>query len=107
MMMADGRIRSSERRFLDATLTRAGAPPLTDADLRVWRPTELGPLPDPAAVIEAMRLLALIDKEADGSELRVLQEFARAWGVKLSKEPLPTPGAMAELGRVLRGLLVR
>lgn len=104
VMLADGRIRKAERAFLDRTLAELGAPPLPDADLRVWRPTELGPVANPARVLEAMRLLALVDHEADGSEARVLREFARAWGLRLPKEPLPRPTAMAALGRALAAL---
>jgi tellurite resistance protein len=104
-MLADGRIRKVERKFLDQALKRLGAAPLEEGDLRVWRPTELGAPKDPAAVIAAMRALALCDNEADGSERRVLEEFARAWGVALPADPLPRPGAMAELGRALRRLL--
>ncbi len=107
VMMADGRIRPAEQRFLDAALARLGLPPLDPADLRVWRPTELGPVPDPAGLLETMRLLSLCDHEVDGSEQRVLQEFARAWRVPLRAAPLPRSGAMYELGRALRGLLVR
>ncbi|MDP2316178.1 MAG: hypothetical protein Q8P41_24990 [Pseudomonadota bacterium] len=106
VMLADGRIRPAEQRFLDAALVRMGAPPLNPADLRVWRPTELGPVPDPAGLLETMRLLALCDHEADGSEQRVLREFARAWQVPLRKTAMPRSGAMAELGRALRRLLV-
>ncbi|MFN7147384.1 MAG: hypothetical protein ACK4YP_26690, partial [Myxococcota bacterium] len=106
VMLADGRIRPAERRFLDQALARMGAPPLDDGDLRVWRPHELGPVPDPKGLLQAMRLLALCDHEADGSERRVLEEFARAWHVPLPADALPRPGAMAELGRALRTLLV-
>ena len=107
VMLADGQIRPAERRFLDQALARAGAAPLADEDLRVWRPTELGPVGDAKGVIAAMRALALCDHEADGSERRVLEEYARAWQVPLPADPLPRPGAMAELGRALRRLLVR
>lgn len=105
VMLADGRIRPAERRFLDEAVKRFGGAPLEDADLRVWRPTELGDVPDPKAVIAAMRALALCDHEADGSERRVLEEYARAWQVPLPADPLPRPGAMAELGRALRRLV--
>lgn len=105
VMLADGRIRPVERRFLDEAVRRLGGAPLEERDLRVWRPTELGPVGDPAALIAAMRALALCDREADGSELRVLREFARAWQVPLPADPLPKPGAMAELGRALRRLV--
>jgi hypothetical protein len=54
-----------------------------------------------------MRALALCDHEADGSERRLLEEYARAWNVKLPGEILPRTGAMAELSRALRALLMR
>lgn len=106
VMLADGRIRDGERRFLDETLRRLGAPPLDDRDLRVWRPNELGPVPEPDKLLRAMRMLALCDHEADGSERRLLEEYARAWRVTLPGELLPRTGAMAELGRALRALLM-
>ncbi len=107
VMMADGKIRKEEEAFLAAAMRRLEIPPLDPTDLRVWRPTEIGPVPDPAGLIQAMRGLALCDGEVDGSELRVIQEFARAWGVPLPADPLPTPGPLAELGRALTRLLVR
>lgn len=107
VMLADGHIRPPEQRFLDAALARMGVAPLDPSDLRVWRPTELGPVPNPAGLIETMRLLALCDHEADGSEQRVLHEFARAWGVPLRAGPPPRTGAIYELGRALRRLLVQ
>ncbi len=107
VMLADGQIRPAEKRFLDAALQRLGAPPLPDEDLRVWRPNELGPVADPVAVLEAMRRLALCDHEADGSELRVLAEYARAWNVPLKKTAQHDTSAMAELGRAFRRLLLR
>ncbi|MDP2307680.1 MAG: hypothetical protein Q8P18_16775 [Pseudomonadota bacterium] len=106
VMLADGQIRAVEQRFLDAALVRLGVPPLEPGDLRVWRPTELGPVPDPAGLLETMRLLSLCDNEADGSELRLLREYARAWRTPLRTTALPRSGAMYELGRALRSLLV-
>jgi hypothetical protein len=106
-MLADGRVRPGERRFLDRALAELGAPPLPEAELRVWRPNELGPMPEPAKVLRAMRLLALVDKEADGSEARVLKEYARAWRLELPADAMERPSAMAQLGRALRGLFYR
>lgn len=106
VMLADGKIRDGERRFLDDALRRLGAPPLAESDLRVWRPNELGPVAEPEKLLRAMRALALCDHEADGSERRLLEEYARAWRVTLPGELLPRTGAMAELGRALRALLM-
>ena len=107
VMLVDGRIREGERRFLAETLRRLGAPPLEERDLRVWRPNELGRVAEPENLLRAMRALALCDHEADGSERRLLEEYARAWNVKLPGEILPRTGAMAELSRALRALLMR
>lgn len=106
-MVADGHVRPGERRFLDRALAEMGAPPLPDGELRVWRPYELGAVDDPARLLRAMRLLALVDREADGSEERVLREYARAWRLELPEGPLERPSAMAQLGRALVGLFVR
>ena len=106
VMMADGRIRAGERRFVETTLARLGAPQLDENEYRVWRPMELGLPSDPNSLVEAMRLLALVDREPDGSERRVLEEYARAWGVTLPENPLPEPSPMAAFGRALVGLFV-
>lgn len=100
VMVADGRILDVERRFLAHALERLGAPPPASEEERVWRPQELGPVADPSAVMRAMHGLAVCDDELDGSELRVLEEFARAWS-------LPPPrrsksGPRAELARAFR-----
>lgn len=107
MMLADGHVVPAEEAFLAATLERMGAPPLDPRDRRVWRPNELGPVADPAAVIEAMRVLALVDDDADGTERRVLREYARAWHVPLPANPFPSKGALAGVGRAVAGLFVR
>lgn len=84
VMVADGALRTGERAFVDAFLARAGARPLDPADLRVWRPSELGP-PPPAKLrdelLEACVHLMHVDRERDGSEWRVIRMFSRAWGV--------------------------
>jgi hypothetical protein len=85
VMVADGTLRAGERRFIVQFLNREGLPPLSAEDLRVWRPSELGPAPDPAVcerVIEAAVHLMHLDRERDGSEWRVIRTFARAWGIE-------------------------
>lgn len=84
VMVADGTLRAGERRFIVQFLEREGLPPLAPDDLRVWRPSELGPVPEPAMrdrVLEAAVHLMHLDRERDGSEWRVVRTFARAWGV--------------------------
>lgn len=113
VMLADGVIRPGERAFLDGFARRAGLPGLDEGLVRPWRPTDL-PLPRaPGPILEAMVELSFIDHERDGSEWRVIREFARHWGHPL--EPLEALGqrredqvapAMVRLWRSLRGLLV-
>jgi hypothetical protein len=105
VMVADGHLRPAERVFVARTLERLGAPDMPESEWRVWRPHEVGRPADPAAFIQAMRALALCDKEPDGSEARVILEYARAWGVTVPEEVLPRHGAMAQLGRFLGRLI--
>ena len=113
VMLADGVIRVGERRFLDRFTANAGLPPLGDADLRPWRPADVGWPSAPAPILEAMAELALIDRERDGTEWRVVREFARHWGQPLG--PLEERGrrleeatapAMTRLWRALRRLVI-
>ena len=105
VMVADGQLRTAERVFIARTLERMGAPALPESEWRVWRPHEVGRPADPAALVKAMRALAMCDKEPDGSEARVILEYARAWGVAVPEEVLPRHGAMAQLGRFLGKLI--
>lgn len=80
VMVGDGVIRPEERAFIDRCMHSFGYPPMTDFDLRPWRPSELGPPHDTAALVEAMAALVYVDHERDGSEWRIVREFARYWG---------------------------
>lgn len=106
VMLADGQIRPAERRFLEDTARRLGGEPLAAHELRVWRPHELARPENPEALLSAMRALALCDKEADGSELRVLKEFARAWQLDLDERSLTPASPMHQLGRSLLSLFI-
>lgn len=106
IMLADGVIHPAERRFLEVVMAKLGAPPLAETDLRVWRPTEIGPVADPKALLDAMRRLALCDGEADDSERRVILEFARAWRLAVPADPLPDPRPLPRLWRGLSRLVV-
>jgi hypothetical protein len=84
VMVADGQIRAGERRFVDAFLREEGMAPISPSELRPWRPHEVGPVGSQElaertvhAAVELMHL----DGERDGSELRIVRTFARAWGV--------------------------
>ena len=85
VMLADGEIRAPERSFLEAFLRDNHHPPITEDDLRPWRPGDLGWLEEPAPVIEAMVALAYVDRQRDGTEWRVIREFARYWRYPLSE----------------------
>lgn len=103
MMLADGRVRPAERAAFERLRARLGAPAIPDAELRVWRPLELGVVPDPAALLDAMRQVALADREVDSSEVRLLREYARAWSLPAPR--LPRPGPMAAIGRSVAALV--
>ncbi len=85
VMVADGQIKVTERRFLEAFLARAGLAALRPEDIRAWRPGELAIPNEPRPIVEAMIQLAHIDHEKDGSEWRVVREFARHWGYPLTE----------------------
>lgn len=113
VMLADGLIRPGERRFLDAFVSRAGLPPVDDSWIRPWRPNDVPRPADPEPILQAMVDLTFIDRERDGSEWRVVREFARAWAFPVDrlermgqrKQEQVAP-AMARLWRSLRRLLV-
>ena len=84
VMAADGQIRPLERQFIERMLTDEGLDPLDDAEIRIHRPHEVGPvgsLKDREALLERMIDLAHIDGEKDETEMKVIREFGRAWGI--------------------------
>lgn len=88
VMVADGELRAGERTFIDAYLRNEQLPPVQQADLRIWRPHELGVPREAAhrmAIIEAMIHLMHLDRERDGSEWKVIHAFARYWGLSESE----------------------
>ncbi len=94
VMVADGVVRPSEKKFLARMLEEFKAPPLPESEYRVWRPQEMGVPADPQRLLDVMRLMCLADREADGTEVRILQEYARAWGLTLDMRALDRPGAV-------------
>lgn len=113
LMLADGVIRPGERQFLDGFLREAGLPPLEEVDIRPWRPTDLAIPDDPEPIVEAMLHLMYADRQRDGSEWRVVREYARHWGVSLDRvealaEELDRRHARParRLWKVLTGLIV-
>ncbi len=85
VLLADGSLRPGERASADRVLDRAGLPPLSDADLRLWRPMELGRPEDPGPWMAAMVRLVWSDGQRDESEWRMLRELARAWAFPISR----------------------
>lgn len=106
VMVADGVVRASEKKFLTRMLAEWNAPALLEADYRVWRPQELGTPPEPERLLEVMRLMCIVDREADGTEVRILQEYSRAWGVPLNLGRLDRPGAIRGLVNAVVRLFV-
>ena len=86
---ADGRVGPIERAFLDAAARARGLDALDAAELRVFRPDEVGPvggLLDRERVLEKMVECAFVDahdtaQRIDESEARVIKGYARAWAV--------------------------
>lgn len=85
VMVGDGKIRPEERQFIDQCMQQFGYPPISEFDIRPWRPSEIGRPADPYALVEAMARLVYVDRERDGSEWRIVREFARYWGYPMEK----------------------
>jgi len=84
VMAADGQTREPELRFINAFLAEEKLAPIRPEEIRVHRPHEVGPvgsLTDRERICELMMELAHIDGEIDETEMRVIREYARAWGV--------------------------
>lgn len=114
VMLADGVVNAEERVFLDAWLVEHGHDPLTADDLRPWRPGDLGWLEAPAPIIAAMVALAYVDRQRDGTEWRVIREFARYWRYPLKEleamgraKDAATASAGKRLLRALASIFVR
>jgi hypothetical protein len=88
VMLADGKLLADERRLLGALLEAERLPPLSSADLRLWRPGEL-PAPEDLGLRErllegAVRMMH-VDGQRDESEWRLIRAVAKRWGVPESK----------------------
>jgi len=81
---SDGEASEDDLQRLAAAAAARGLPPLPPYEVRVRRPAEI---PPPEALEQRERLIgemfhmAWSDEELDESEVRVVREFARAWGV--------------------------
>lgn len=81
---ADGEASFDDQQVLFRAAERRQMAPLPPEDVRVWRPNEIpapGTLVDRERVLEEMLQLAWADGQLDASELRVIRDFARAWGI--------------------------
>ncbi len=84
VMAVDGQVRQAELNFVNKFLAEEGLEPVNPTEICVRRPHEVGPvgtLKDPERLVHTMVQLAYIDEERDESELRMIREFARHWGV--------------------------
>lgn len=81
---ADGEASPEDQEVLFRAAERRQVVPLRPEDMRVWRPNEIpapATLVDRERVLEEMLQLAWADGQLDASELRVIKDFARAWGI--------------------------
>lgn len=106
VMVADGVVRASEKQFLVRLCAEWKAPALPEAEYRVWRPQEMGLPLEPQRLLDVMRLMCVVDREADGTEVRILQEYARAWGLQLDLRQLDRPTAIRGFVNALVRLFV-
>lgn len=104
VVLADGIARPGELHFLDRFCQRGGYPPAGPEDMRPWRPNELARPDDPEAVLDAMIALAHVDEEQDGSEWRVVREFARSWAFPLDELERRGERAQRETAPAMRRL---
>lgn len=81
---ADGEASADDQMILSRAAAKRNMPLLPVEDVRVWRPNEIDPPPtlvDRERVLEEMFQMACSDGQLDDSELRVIRDFARAWGI--------------------------
>lgn len=81
---ADGEASPDDQAVLLRAAQKRNIPPLHPMDVRVWRPNEVDPPPtlaDRERVLEEMFQMAWADGQMDESELRVIRDYSRAWGI--------------------------
>jgi hypothetical protein len=81
---ADGDANADDLAVLLRAAEKRGLPPLDPGDIRVWRPNEVAPpptLPGRERLLEEMFRMGWADGQMDESEMRVIKDFARAWGI--------------------------
>jgi hypothetical protein len=81
---ADGDANEEDRAVLIRAARKRGLLPLSEEDIRVWRPNELEPpatLVKREELLEEMFQMGWADGQLDESELRVIRSFSQAWGI--------------------------
>jgi endogenous inhibitor of DNA gyrase (YacG/DUF329 family) len=81
---ADGEANAGDMGALERAAAARGLPPLPIEEVRVRRPGEIDPPPtlvDRERVLEEMFQMAWADGQMDDSELKVIRDFSRAWGI--------------------------
>jgi hypothetical protein len=81
---SDGEASPEDLEVLAKAAAMRGIPPLDLAEIRVRRPAEIDPPPtlvQRERLVEEMLWMAWSDDQLDESEVRVVRDFARAWGV--------------------------
>lgn len=81
---ADGEASPDDHAVLARAAQKRGIPQLGPEDIRVWRPNEIDPPPtlvDRERVLEEMFQMGWADGQMDESEMRVIRDFSRAWGI--------------------------
>jgi predicted RNA-binding Zn-ribbon protein involved in translation (DUF1610 family) len=81
---ADGEANAGDLGALERAAQARGLPPLPLHEVRVRRPGEIDPPPtllDRERVLEEMFQMAWADGQMDESELKVIREYSRVWGI--------------------------
>ena len=103
---ADGEVNTGDMGALERAAASRGLPPLPVEEVRVRRPGEIDPPPtlvDRERVLEEMFQMAWADGQMDDSELKVIREFSRVWGIDpVRLEEWTKMYTFADTGRVER-----
>ena len=84
VMAADGRLLPKERAFIDRILAEESMEPLTQEEIRIHHPQEIGAVgtdEEHDQLLSLMFQLAYIDNEGDLSELNIIRAYAHRWGI--------------------------
>ncbi len=103
---ADGEANAQDLGALERAAQTRGLQPLPLSEVRVRRPGEIDPPPtlvDRERLLEEMFQMAWADGEMDPSELKVIREFSRVWGIDPERlEEWTKMYTFADTGRIER-----